>query len=298
MMANGYSFRESRLVYMANIIERAWDSVTGAVGGVASTIGKVTRPIRGAVGIVLAPLSVPKKITVGALRTAYAWTVVPAANAIDLVAGAVKEGALGAKDATWTPLKTIMASGIRDIRMNLVDLPLTVGRNLATVPGHLLHTPGNFLKGTKESLTDIPKNIRALITNTRKNVSEVFSRLISLRPWQALKPIGHGMKDFAKDTIVNPVRSALKPLTESLNPFAQMALETGGVAIGAKWQYIPSTTTAYKESWAGLLRAAHAPGHRLGWPPLDLLQGKAVKKPLPTDAANDDKEVATKETKN
>lgn len=244
---------------------RVMDRLTNAWG----TVGNVTRPFRGAFNLLMAPITYPTKAMLYGIRSAYRGIIKPITKATLIISGTAYEAGAGLKDTIVNPTRTMVKASLTDIKANIWDLPMHILKKGFRFPFDVVKAPGRFLGGAWEMLKDIPKNIGNLINNTRQNLDSVLNNLVSLNPKETVKSTVKMARDAVKDIFVNPVKSAIKPISKPVVPLTELPVGSAKIFAYSKYQYAPSLVKSFREFINGLIRIKNAPGTEL---PADKLQ--------------------------
>lgn len=269
-----FSAKERRLVFAGPGIGNALSSLGAKASSAWGTLGRMTSPFRGAARVLALPITAPTRVTWWTIKQAYDKIAKPTIHAGSIVAGSAVEAAAGAKDAVWEPTKTLLGSSYTDIKANLWDLPKHLIGSAFKLPFELMKAPGRFAGGVLELLKDIPKNLSALISNTRQNVTNVLGNIFSLSPKEAVKSTIQLARDAVNDTLVNPLKSTLKPFSKPLIPLTEMPVGGAKILIGSKYQYGPAIIESFRECFTGLVRIKNAPGTELNVKAIEELRGE------------------------
>jgi hypothetical protein len=141
------------------------------------------------------------------------------------------EAAAGVKDATIVPAVTWVRSAIRDVKMNLIDVPIkSVKTAWETAKG-----PLRFVNG-----------VRKAIWGTLKNSALMAKNALFLKG-----------QEFVKNTR-ELVSDVLAPITEPCGPVLAAAGATGGTIALSKLQYLTSYRDSVLQARDGINRVMNA----------------------------------------
>ncbi len=256
-------------------------SIRGIKEGIRRAYGAVegkSRPIRGILGglwdFTMAPITAPARFAIKGMEQGYRWAIKPVAYVVSVTLGTAKEAAAGVWDATAVPLWTVAKSPFRDVKMNLVDLPIGTFRSVMRWPGNLLRAPGRFVEGIKQMTSGIRENITQIFKQTPENVNQVLDHLLKLHPWEAMKETVRGTRELLANALLRPARNLVLPLTLPLMPLTEPAQFIGKTVLESKTQYATAFKDSFDETRSGIRRILNAPGHHLEYKPLQLLRGE------------------------
>ena len=250
-------------------------AVPGKIGTAFSKASVITRPVTGILKILTWPITLPTRIAWWSGKQGYNYAVKPITKATSIVAGSTVEAGAGTKDAVVNSVTEIGKAPLVNLKMNLWDLPKHNIDSAIRLPGDVIKMPKRFLyDGHKEMFQDIPKNAKILVTNTRKNIGDIFSNLAKLRPIKTIGSFVRTVRDGINDVIVRPAISHLKPITTPIKPITNKIKDAVKIIYESKKQYLTQIVQAGREFVKGLTRIKNAPGHELNAGALQNIRGK------------------------
>lgn len=217
---------EKRLCFTAMDKLKAYGSIAGEKAGTAWKVTKIaTTPIRW----IFSPFT--KGLSLGAKGVGMAWDKARTPGFASI------EAAKGVKDTTWQPLLTLGSSPFWDVYMNLWHVPKGVFKSIFALPGVVARTPGAMIGGFRTGLK-----------NLFEAPGKILDATMNMSPMGVLKA--------TRDAITGTL---MPPITETLNPYGDLAWNVAAPAINSKVQYLYAINESRKQFTGGLKRIANSP---------------------------------------
>jgi hypothetical protein len=111
------------------------------------------------------------------------WTT----HQMEWAARTAREGVKGVWGMTGRPMFTLLTSVYNNLKMNLVDIPVTIGKGIFTIPIAAAKSPFEMAKGVRDGIASIPRNAKdvlksmwdfdgeKLVESTRKAITQPFT---------------------------------------------------------------------------------------------------------------------------
>jgi hypothetical protein len=131
---------------------------------------------------------------------------------------AARTGIEAAKGLAWKsttrPALTLGLSALRDVKMCLWDLPISVLKGMIRFPIALARSPLELVRGVRDSIVSVPKNVSELYKNlTQLDVRKSISSLFKLP------------KDIIAPPIARPLGPMLAPAANVISTAARSKLQ-------------------------------------------------------------------------
>lgn len=265
--ANPLNAMENRRVFASLDVAKNVGEFYGKVGSfgknAANVVSTVVKPIIGPLRILMFPFTAPTQIALWSVGKAYTWGVKPAAKATRVTAGTIMEMGAGLKEATYDPALTLAKAPLRNLKMNMLDLPIHILKSAVKLPMEFVRTPGRILSEIKKATLEFPGKVGGFIKNTRDNLTKVLDNVGQLKPIEATKSLIKTVRDAAVGALVNPVVGTLQHAWAPMAPLMAMPLGAGSILYESKKQYFTSIAEAGGQFRNGVKRMIDAPGKEL-----------------------------------
>lgn len=265
--ANPLNSMENRRVFASLDIAKNVGDFYGKVGSfgknATSAISAVARPIIGPLRFLLLPFTAPTQIALWSAGKAYTWGVKPIINGSRIAAGTAMEMGAGLKEATYDPALTLAKAPLRNLKMNLLDLPIHILKGAVKLPMELLRTPGRILSEIKKTTLEFPGKVGGFIKKTRENLKKVLDDVGHLKPIEATKSLIKTARDAVTGALVDPVVGTFQHSWAPIAPLMAMPLGAGSILYESKKQYLTSMADAGRQFRGGISRIIQAPGKEL-----------------------------------
>lgn len=200
---------ESRLVY-----GKTWESVKAGVGKGVNLVKK-------------SPLMRVISAGYGAAKTGY--------DVGRLGYHTGKEGVKGVFGCTGRPFFTWMLAVAKDLKMNLIDIPLTIAGSLWRIPIAIAKSPAELINGVRQGMRSIPKNL-----------NELGQSIWDVRVFDMMR----SSRNLVMDALVPPIQ---KPLEGILEDPAKVA----SLATRSKLQYVLGIKRSIQQARDGVNHVIH-----------------------------------------
>lgn len=147
------------------------------------------------------------------------------------------QGGVGAVKATARPALTLGFSALRDVKICLWDLPLSVLKGMIRMPIALAKSPVELVRGVRDSIKSVPKNTMEFLQNLKQ-----------LEVRNSIKSLFKIPKDFI-----------LPPFTRPLAPVLAPAGNVVATAARSKLQYLFAIKDSAHQVADGVRHVRNAP---------------------------------------